>query len=59
MYNHVILWVSMCSSVDIVEKVYETRNNNVDNVDKVVDDWEKDKEGEKYGKRNDSEAFNE
>lgn len=31
----------MSYSVDIVEKVNETRNNNVDNVDKAVDEWEK------------------
>ncbi len=36
-----VLWINMIYSVDIVEKVNETRNNNVDNVDKVVDEWEK------------------
>lgn len=35
------LWINMICSVDIVEKVNETRNNNVDNVDKVVDEWAK------------------
>ena len=50
------LWINMSYSVDTVEKTKKIRNNNVDNVDKVVD--KKRKRRERCGKRNDCRAFN-